>query len=128
MGRADRCRADQYFQVFSRDVLHTAINMTQNLPAIWQRALWPYNWAHTWGKLGHRLYANGKLQVVDDIVHLKEPFFFAHQQLKPNNMSLLNHCSNMLAVHLGRPLHINASKIFREMDCLAARSDLPTKT
>lgn len=97
------CRADQNFHVYSRDVLHTALEMTDHLPGTWE-----LNWALTFGLIAKHLTVKGQLEVVDDNLRVN-----SHQgwhAFHPTQKIPKDYCRHQFAMHLfPSATHVNAS-------------------
>lgn len=66
LNRVFSCRADQCFQVYSRDVVETSLK-TFNTSGWDPKG----NWAANWGKLARFLWSRGNLTVIDDRVRIE---------------------------------------------------------
>jgi len=104
-----QCRADQTFHIYSRpDVLRTALEMTDHLPAAWE-----YNWGITFGLIARHLTVKGQLKVVDDNVRVdsqQRTYSVVRDNVQPTQHIPEDYCKRHFAMHLfPSHFHINAS-------------------
>mmetsp|Transcript_40847 Transcript_40847/g.127082 ORF Transcript_40847/g.127082 Transcript_40847/m.127082 type:complete len:309 (+) Transcript_40847:143-1069(+) len=113
------CRADQNFLVYSRDALATAVNITETL----DQSRWKLNWAMTWGRIAKHLYANGRLQIVDDFARIDSQ---QRYHTRPGTDPLPeDYCQQRLAMHIYPAMNaVSAPKVMHQLSSLEKGLDI----